>query len=383
MDTIDLRQFKWDNKDNFKIIDNKNNWFEKLISVLNKDIALFSPQLSIKRKGSFFSELGSLISSGIDIRTAIELSTSSKKKDLIFKSVLDEVVAGQSFSIALKNSKKFSAYDFYSIQIGEETGQLPRVLEQLSDFYSKQIDQKQQLISTSVYPALVICTAFGAVYFMLNFIVPMFADVFTRFDGELPALTQWIINASSFVSAYFYLAVLFASAMIAMLIIYRKNEKFRKHSSAIIIKIPLVGEVVKKVYLARFCNSMQLLLSSQVPLLRTFGLVKEMVRYYPLEISLTNAEKEILNGKPLHKSLGMHSIYDAKFIALLKLGEEVNKLPEFFKKIADQYNKEIDHKTKIMGTILEPLIIIFLGVMVGLILVAMYIPMFQMSTKMF
>ncbi|MBL4655823.1 MAG: type II secretion system F family protein [Bacteroidia bacterium] len=173
METIDLKQYEFGNQGNLKTITNKTRWFEKLLFVLNKDIALFSPQLSIKQKESFFSELGSLISSGIDIKTAIELSASSQKKNSIFKAILDEVVAGESFSVTLKNSNKFSAYDYYSIQIGEETGRLSKVLEQLSEFYSKQITQRHQLISTSVYPALVMCTAFGAVYFMLNFIVPM------------------------------------------------------------------------------------------------------------------------------------------------------------------------------------------------------------------
>jgi type IV pilus assembly protein PilC len=147
------------------------------------------------------------------------------------------------------------------------------------------------------------------------------------------------------------------------------------------MKLPVIGDLVKKIYLARFANTMRLLVSTDTPLLRSIALVREMINYYPIETSLIEVEKDILKGKSLHESLSKFSFYPAKMIQLIKIGEEVNRMDYFFEKIAVQYTDEVEYKTNTLSSAMEPLIIIFLGVVVGIILIAMYLPMFQMSNN--
>jgi type IV pilus assembly protein PilC len=164
---------------------------------------------------------------------------------------------------------------------------------------------------------------------------------------------------------------------------YRSRSKdwFRKYHYYFLRSIPFIGVVLIKIQLARFCTSMALLTAAKVPLVRAIQLVKQMIVFYPLKESLKNIENDIMAGKHLHDSLSAFSIYDRRMIALIKVGEEVNQLDQFFQKLATAYSEEAEYKTQLLSTFLEPIIIIFLGFVVGFILVAMYLPMFQLSTS--
>jgi len=145
------------------------------------------------------------------------------------------------------------------------------------------------------------------------------------------------------------------------------------------LKIPVAGSLVQKIYLARFCNSMRLLINAHLPLLRAIALCRQMIGYYPIESSLQLVEDDIMKGKSLHQSLQQFSVYPSKMIQLIKVGEETNQLDYFFAKISEQYIEEVEYKTSTLSSVMEPLIIIFLGLIVGVILISMYLPLFQMS----
>jgi len=216
---------------------------------------------------------------------------------------------------------------------------------------------------------------------MIKFVVPMFADVFLRFGGELPWITGKIIAVSSWFDSYFLYIVLFIAILIGIYLIYRKTLWFRQFSSGLILRMPVVGDLVRKIYLARFANTMRLLVSTDTPLLRSIGLVRQMIDYYPIETSLLEVETSILRGESLNRSLAAFTFYPPKMIQLIKVGEEINRMDHFFEKIASQYTEEVEYRTNTISSLLEPLIIIFLGLVVGVILIAMYLPMFQMSNS--
>ena len=356
---------------------------KNIFDFLNKDIKLFGNGLSDKTKEAFFHELSILLIAGIDIKTALELIAQEQAKPsdaVVFEKIKNDIIKGSTLSGALRDTNQFSNYEFYSIQIGEESGKLTRVLSELALFYQKKIKQRRQMVGALTYPAIVLCTSFGAIFFMMNFVVPMFADVFKRFGGDLPVLTQTILNASHFFSSYFWLFILFIISIIVFVFTQRNELWYRKNSTALLLKIPIVGEMMRKIYLARFCNSMTLLIGSKIPILRAIGLIKQMIGFYPIEISLEQVEKDILLGKSLHESLAAFTIYHKRMISLLKVGEEVNKLESFFDKIAQQYNDDVEHQTTLISGMIEPFMIIFLGVIVGVILIAMYLPLFQLSS---
>ncbi|WMJ72547.1 type II secretion system F family protein [Cytophagaceae bacterium ABcell3] len=351
--------------------------------LLNTEISLFSYKLSDKKKEAFFHELALLLEAGIDIKTALELildSTSNKKDKGIFNAIKESVIRGNTLSEALASKKVFSDYELFSIEIGEETGKLVKVLDELAKYYKTRIKQKRQAVSALTYPVIVFSTSMGVTVFMLNVIVPMFADVFSRFGGELPYITQLVMDASDLFGTYFFPTFLVIGSVVAFLYMNRNKAWFKKSSSRVILKVPVLGELVRKIYLARFCNTLHLLISAKIPLLRSLNLVRQMISFYPLETALVHVEGKILHGAPLHEALQEFPVFHKRMVSLIKVGEEVNRLEEFFGRISLQYEEDIEHQSKVLTTVIEPLMMIFLGFIVGIILVAMYLPMFKMNS---
>ncbi|MCT4603604.1 MAG: type II secretion system F family protein [Marinifilum sp.] len=354
------------------------------LSFLNKEISFSGNKLKDKQKEDFYSSLSMLLSSGIDMRSALKIifeEQRRKKEKEIFNQLYENLVGGDNLSGAMKNSEKFTAHECFSVGIGEETGRLKEVLHDLALFFSNRIKQRRQLVNTFTYPVIVIATALLVVVFMMNFIVPMFVDIFSRFNGELPLLTQWVMNASEAFKENFWIGLLFIIGIVAFIMSARKSLWFRKYSSQIAIKIPVVGTMLVKAYLARFCQTMSLLMAARIPLLRAIRLMGKMISFYPFEQALLHFEDEILHGKTLYDGMEKFNFFDAKIRSLTKVGEEINQLDVIYENLSKQYSEELQHQVGILNGLLEPILIIFVGLLVAVILVAMYLPMFQMSNS--
>jgi type IV pilus assembly protein PilC len=348
---------------------------------LNKDIS-FGSGMPDKIRENFYLELNSLLGAGIDIRSAMELiaeNQTKKKHKEIFNAVLHLIIAGDTFSNALKKVQKFSLYEYYSIQIGEETGKLVEVLKELADYFKKKIKQRRQIIGAITYPAIVLVVAFGAVSFMIAFVVPMFSDVFKRFGGDLPLPTKAVVALSAIVKKYIGAFLFFTIALCISFFTQRKKVWFRKSGSRIVMRIPFMNDLLCKIYVSRFSNTMALLIGSKVPILKAIQMSRQMIGFYPIEHSLFAVEERILAGDALYKGLAEHSVYPKKMIAMLKVGEDVNQLDAFFSKIAEQYANDVEYQTSLLSKFIEPLIIVVLGLVVGIILIAMYLPLFKLG----
>jgi len=379
MPAIDISNFKKP----IKKVDpkaSKNSFLE----LMSRDVSFGDGQLPDKKKEAFYNELSTLIKSGIDIKTSLALTTSSYTniKDVqLFELIQREVIEGKSLSEALKDNQKFSQYEYYSVRIGEETGKMGEVLTELAKYYKSKIQQQRKIVAAVTYPLLVLSTSFAAIFFMIKFVVPMFADVFKRFGGKLPYITSLIVSISDWFDRYIYLLLLVLLGHVGFYLFNRKKDWFKKRLSIVLLRVPIVGNILKKIYLARFANTMRLLTGTNTPLLQALGMVKQMITFYPIEASLQIAEQDILLGLSLSSALGKHAFYPVKFIQMIKIAEEVNKLEYFFGQLADQYTEEVEYQTNAISSLLEPLIIIFLGLAVGIILIAMYLPMFQMGSS--
>jgi type IV pilus assembly protein PilC len=379
MPSIDLSSYS-----NKKKKSSSNAEKGRLLALLNKDLSFGSKELNDKKKEALYLELGSLLQAGINLKSSLELVTADqvKEKDqALFNNIQKEVINGSALSKAMEQSGKFSLYEVYSLQIGEETGKLIEVLQDLAKFYQNKIKQRRKILSALTYPCVVLSTSLGAVFFMLKFVVPMFGDVFKRFGGRLPWITEKIIGVSQAMENNFWRVFILVMLSAAFIYSTRKTQRFRELSSKLLLKIPVVGNLVQKIYLARFCNSMRLLINAHLPLLRAIALSRQMIGYYPIESSLQKVEDDILKGKSLHQSLQQFPVYPSKLIQLIKVGEETNQLDYFFARISDQYIEEVEFKTSTLSSMMEPLIIIFLGLIVGVILISMYLPLFQMSNS--
>jgi len=360
--------------------------FEKLNELLKKDIQLFPKKLGDKQKEHFYSSLNTLFVSGIDIKTSLEIileeNTKEKYRD-IYSKLKEEVINGDSLSEAMIKSKQFSPYEYQSIVIGEESGRLPIVLNELARYYTNKIKQRRQITSALTYPILVLFTALTAIIFMMNFIVPMFVDVFKRFGGELPKLTQFIVKLSETISGNMWLFFLTVVLIIVFILTFRKKQWYRKYSSYLLLKTPFAGDMANKIYLARFSQAMALLLGSSTPMLKAIQLANKMIGFYPFEKALSNIEDMVLHGKPFHQGLKEYKLFDSRMVSLTKVAEEVNKLDTMFETLYSQYTNDIEHKASVLTGILEPLLIIFVGIIVAIILISMYLPLFQISTSIF
>lgn len=379
--SINIRDIETKKKENARSTSDVFN-----LAWLNRDIKLFGKKFNDKKKENFYSELGVLLSSGVDIKTSLEIIVNEQPKEAdraLLNKIYLNIIKGDSLSHSMENTKIFSQYEVSSLKIGEESGRIDFVLNDLTKFYGKKIKQKRQLTNAFTYPIIVMLTAIAAVYFMLNFMVPMFVDVFNRFHGNLPSLTTFIINLSQFLSKYILYFLLFIISVTTYLYLNRKEKWFRSYSSTILLKMPILGKIVKLIYLERFFQSMTLLSSSKIPILKSVELIRNMIEFYPFEVALENAGKDIMFGKPLHESLAEYKFFDKRIISLIKVGEETNQLQFIFERLSKQYNDELEYSTGMISNLMEPIIIVFVGLLVGVILVAMYLPMFQMSTTIF
>lgn len=374
--------FKLENVNNKGVTANKkqNNSIEEL---LKKDIVFFGQQFNNKKKQAFYQELAVLLKAGISFKEGLTLIVESLKKKAdkeLMQSILNDVVNGKPFSEALMKSKSFSEYEYYSIQIGEETGTTAQVCQELGVFYERKNEQKRIIIAALTYPSIVLTTAIVVVVFMLSYVVPMFEGIFKQNNMELPVLTKMIVNLSGIVQSYgIYILLLFAGLVITGRIL-KDNSKYRNASHYFILRVPILGTFITKVYLAQFTQAVALLTTAKVPLLNSIQMVKKMIRFVPLQDALDKVENSILKGNSLSISLKDNHLFDNRIISLVKVAEETNQTEYVFKQLSEQYNQEVVQQSKIMTTVLEPLIILFVGILVAVLLVAMYLPMFQLSS---
>ncbi len=381
---IDLKDLKpGRNKKTGKKDDKK---LQSAFSFLNKEISFSGNRLKDSKKENFYAELEILLSSGIDLKSAMEIVIEQQKKGSdrkLFSSIRDNIVKGANFSETINKTGKFSPYEYFSLKIGEESGRINEVLTELNRYFYNKIKQRRQLTSTLTYPILVLVVAVVAVIFMMNVIVPMFSEVFKRFGSQLPAITEFIIHVSQFfkhnLSTIFGIILLF----IVLYFVFRRKTGFKRISSALMLKIPFVGNITNTMYLARFCQSMTLLTASRTPMLKAIELVKNMLDFYPYKIALEKVESDILKGKLLNESMMQFKIFDKRIIYLTKVAEEVNQLDKIYSKLYQQYTEELEHKVGMLSNLMEPLLIIFVGILVMIILISMYLPLFQLSTTVF
>lgn len=353
-----------------------------IIEFLNKDFSISGNRLSDQKKEKFYAQFSLLISSGLDIKTVLELIEGEDRGQVqkLVQYLKISLIKGKTLSDSMNDAGLFSPFEVFSIKIGEDTGQLHQVLQDLSSYYAKKVKQQRHVIQALSYPVIVISTVVGVLVFMLKVMVPMFTEMFKRFNGELPFITKAVIAGSELFGFYFpYLLLLILGSAILMYL-KRGDTKYREITSRLILRLPLVGVLVKKVYLARFCHSMNLLLSARLPLITALDHVSNMISYYPIENAIQSMKVEIAKGASFKSCLAEHWIFEKRLISLVHVGEETNKLDEIFRKLNEQYQAEIEHQTSILVSLMEPLFILVLGLVVGVVLVSMYLPIFQMST---
>jgi type II secretory pathway component PulF len=352
-------------------------------NILKKEITLFGESFGNKKKQLFYQELAVLLKAGITIKEALTLIIESLKKTAdkeLMQSVLSDVINGKPFSSALLVSKSFSEYEYYSLKIGEETGTTAQVAYELGIFYERKNEQKRIIIAALTYPCIVLSTALFVVIFMLSYVVPMFQDIFKQNNMELPMLTRVIVKLSGLTKSFGLYGVILFMGLFVLAQIFKDNLVYKKTLHYLLLKTPIIGPFMSKIYLAQFTQAVTLLTTAKVPMLNSIQMVKKMIRFVPLQDALEKVEFSILKGNSFSVSLKENPMFDNRIISLVKVAEETNQTEYVFKQLNEQYNQEVVSQSKVMTTILEPFIILIVGVIVAVLLIAMYLPMFQLSS---
>jgi len=357
----------------------EKDWVSEL---LQKEIR-FGKAFGSKKKEDFYSELGVLLKAGINLKDGLALLQENQKKEKLkafYGEMVEALVSGRSLFEVLQERPEFTEYEYYSVKIGEETGTLNRIVEELGKFYERKNEQRRSLTNALTYPIIILITAIIVVIFMLRMVVPMFEDIFNQNGGELPGITKMVISASNFVKDYGWLVLIGLGSLIALRKTFSEKEWFKKGKDQLLLKIPYIGSFISSVYLAQFTQAVALLTSSKVPMLSSIQMVRKMIDFYPLNEALAKVEKGVLAGTSLNASMSGSKIFDNKMTSLVKVAEETNQTEYIFERLNQQYAIEVQQKSKLLSTLMEPMIIIVVGLFVGIILVAMYLPMFKLSS---
>jgi type II secretory pathway component PulF len=354
-------------------------------SILTKELVVLKKAFSNKTKESFYAELSILLNSGISLKAALELLTDThknKKVKGILNQILEDIVSGKSLSESISSHKDFTSYEYQSLRIGEETGSIANITEQLGGYFHRKNEQRKQVVNALTYPMIIISTAVLVVIFMLNFVVPMFTDIFKQQNVELPGITKFVVALSDVISNYGWMFIMIILALIICLPWLNKHARYKKFRDLGLMKVPIFGNVIIKMQLAQFTQAMTLLTASKVPVVESIKLVRQMISFYPLNKALDLVVQAILKGETMSSGLKKSKLFDQKMIAMIKVAEETNQTEYMFKRMNEQYNAQLQQQSKMLSTLLEPFIILFVGLFVGFILIAMYLPMFKLSSIM-
>ena len=355
---------------------------EEKESILKKEITLFGKTFSNKHKEAFYTEMSVLLHSGIHLKDALKLLADAEKKKLnraLLNGLLEQVITGSALSEAMKGQDAFTDYEFYSIKIGEETGTLAKVMQELGIFYARKNEQRRHVTAALTYPVIILMTALLVVAFMLRYVVPMFQDIFKQNGVDLPPITRFIIALSEIMREQFWWILLLVLAVITSIYFIKEKRWFKKGKDQFLSKVPVLGKFLRTVHLSQFTQAVSLLVAAKVPMVNSIQMVKRMINFIPLQEVLEKVEDSLLKGSALSDSLQGHEVFDDKMISLVKVAEETNQTEFIFERLNQQYNQQVQQRSKLLSTVLEPFIIVFIGIVVGVILIAMYLPMFELS----
>lgn len=335
------------------------------------------------RREVLYAELHALLTAGLDFSHAFALLIEGER-DVRVKGLLERlysgVVGGAALWQAMERSGSFRPLDCGVVRIGEQTGRLPETLDFLREYYRKRAAQRKMLSSAVSYPLVILSTAVVVVAFMLAVIVPMFEQVYARMGGELPALTRWIIALSKSFPAY--AGMIIGSGVAAYIVLYtnRNRKEVQRWTSECLLHLPVAGAIIRKNYQSQFCKLLYLLTSSGVPLLTGVGMLADVIGFYPYRESFGAICRGLEQGEPFSSGVAKFpGLYDPKLAALVRVGEETNRLPEMLRRQGEVLTEELEHRIKRMGTLLEPALILLVGLWVAVILISMYMPMFRLG----
>jgi type IV pilus assembly protein PilC len=333
----------------------------------------------------FARQFATMIGAGVSVVQALvtlEEQTDDKYLADVIADVRSDVEGGVILSKALaRHPKVFNRLFVAMVEAGESSGTLDTVLDRVAVQIEKETQIKRRVKGAMVYPAVVISFAFLVLTFMLLFIIPVFVNVFDSLNGNLPRLTQFVMHASYALRHYWYIIFPAIGAMIFGFFRLKRTERGRQVWDRFKLRIPMrVGDVVHKIALARFSRTLSTLVSSGVDIVKALEITGATAGNYVVEQSLVTIRTRVHEGVPISQPLQEDPVFPPMVGQMVKIGEETGELDGMLGKVADFYEDEVDSSIQSLTSIIEPILMIGVGVMVGTIVISMYLPMFKMLT---
>jgi len=341
--------------------------------VKDKDIVVFTRQFA------------TMIDAGLPLVQALEILSKQTVSKPLAKAVSDvktDVEGGTTYADALKKHPKiFSELYVNMVAAGEAGGILDTILNRLAQYIEKAMRLKKKVKGAMIYPSVIISVAIMVIAVIMVFVIPTFARMFTQFGGILPLPTRIVIGASKFLAGIGGLIVFAGITGIAIFIAqFRRTERGRTIIDAMLLKLPIIGILMRKVAIAKFTRTLGTLVGSGVPILESLEITAKTSGNKVVERAIYEVRKAISEGKTLAEPLAKSKVFPPMVTQMIAVGEATGALDTMLSKIADFYDEEVDIAVANLTSMIEPILMVFLGVTIGFIVVSMYLPIFKLIT---
>ncbi len=363
---------------------NQNDRFKSLKLKSGKKLKKRIKKPSTKNLALATKQLASMLKTGLPLLEALNIlseSTDDKSLRLVFKDAAISISRGSSFVSTLeKYPDVFDEMYLALVSAGETAGLLDQVLERESILLESLSKIKGQIKSALAYPLAIFALTVIVVIIMLLFVIPVFQDMYSSSGADLPGLTQFMVDASNFLRDPLQILKLIPLLIILIFFskIFFKKESFQFWKDSLLLKLPLTKELITKSSLANFSRTLSALNSAGVPILESLLIARRTIGNRIFKRIVNKMNEEIQYGQPLYKVLASEKVIPILFTSMFRIGEETGELSEMVNKLADFYEDEVETSVKGLTSLLEPLMIVFVSGVVAFILVAMYLPMFNM-----
>ncbi|HBO83661.1 MAG: pilus assembly protein PilC [Deltaproteobacteria bacterium GWC2_42_11] len=340
-------------------------------------------KVSTKEIVIFTRQFATMIDAGLPLVQCLDILSSQQENKTFKKALLaikNSVEGGTTFADALrKHPKVFDDLYVNLVAAGEVGGILDTILGRLASFMEKSEKIKGKVKGAMTYPAIVMVIAGIVVTVILIYVVPVFTSMFTGFGAQLPVPTQMVVNLSEALKKYWYMFIAGVAGIIAIYKQIRKNPKGKYITDKIFLKLPLFGPLIRKTAVARFTRTLGTMVSSGVPILEALEIVAKTAGNKVIEEAVMKTRTALSQGKTLAEPLAETKVFPSMVVQMISVGEAAGALDTMLNKIADFYEEEVDTAVEALMSAMEPMLMAFLGVVIGGLVVAMYLPIFKMG----
>jgi type IV pilus assembly protein PilC len=363
---------------------------ERKESRLTRDINLsefniFGGGYKISELANFAQRLSVLITAGIPIVrsiTIIKKQSNSKHEKNMLEKLLSRVEAGETLSSALKEHPKYFPKLFiHLIKAGETGGVLDEVLSELVEYYRERDKTNKQVKSALYYPIVIVIVAVIAVFILIGFVLPNILKMLVNFGGEIPLPTKILIFVSNIISSYWWAILIVLLAGLFLLSTYIKTPKGKLNKDKLLLKIPVIGDLIRKVVIARFASTMALLIKSGVNIINALPVIEEVVDNEVFADVLLETRMRVREGSTLSEPIRQSGEFPPMVVQMLKVGEESGNIEDMLNKISDYYDMEVANAIEGSISLIEPVMIIVLAVIVGGIVASVILPLFSIYSS--